>query len=55
MHRVYYSFRSRGFLDHMRISKDEAPEIMVNYLGVDPAETNEELDRTMRLMLGLNI
>lgn len=35
-----------GFLDHGRIAKDETLEIMVNHLGVDPGEMNDELDRT---------
>lgn len=42
-------------LDHGRITQDEAHVIIVHYLGVDPKEAKEELDRTRGLMLGLNI
>lgn len=41
-------------LGHWRITKDETFEMMIDYLGDDPAETNEELDTTRGLMLGLN-
>lgn len=34
------------FLDHGRTTKDEAVEIMVEYLGVDPKKAMEEVDRT---------
>ncbi|CAL5210716.1 unnamed protein product [Lathyrus oleraceus] len=33
-------------LDHERITKDETLEMMVDYLGADPREANEELDKT---------
>lgn len=41
-------------IDHGRITKDEALEMMGEYLGIDPAEADEELNRTIGLMLGLN-
>lgn len=34
-------------LDHMRISKEEALEMMVDYLGVNPADAIAEIDKTM--------
>lgn len=37
----------RRFLDHGRITKDEAIEVMVEYLGVDLEKAIEEVDRTM--------
>lgn len=33
--------------DHWRITKDEALEMMIDYMRVDPTKTNEEFDRTM--------
>lgn len=41
-------------LDHWRITKDEALEMMKDYLGVGPGEVNRELDRTNGLVLDLN-
>ncbi|XP_050914136.1 protein MAIN-LIKE 1-like [Lathyrus oleraceus] len=41
---LHLSIRGR-FLDHDRMAKDEAPEIMIEYLGVDPGEAMDELDK----------
>ncbi|CAL5208852.1 unnamed protein product [Lathyrus oleraceus] len=43
---LHLSIRRR-LLDHERISKDEALKMMVDYLGVDPGESMNELDMTM--------
>lgn len=37
---------SGRFLDHGRITKDEAVEMMVEYLGVDPKKVIGEVDKT---------
>ena len=34
------------FLDHGRMTKDEALEMMVEYLGADLGEVMDELDKT---------
>lgn len=34
------------FLDHGRIRKEDALEMMVEYLGADPVEAMDELDKT---------
>ncbi|CAL5196149.1 unnamed protein product [Lathyrus oleraceus] len=41
-------------LDHGRICKDEALEMMVDYLGVDPEAALTEMERTRWVMLGLS-
>lgn len=41
-------------LDHERITKDEALEMMVDYPMAYPGEENEELDRTRGLKIDLN-
>lgn len=41
-------------LYHVRITKDEALVMMVDYLGADLGEMNEDLDMTKGLMLDLN-
>ena len=50
---LYILIKGR-LVDHGGITKDEALEMMVDYLGADPAKEKEELDRTRGLMLGLN-
>lgn len=50
---LYLPIRGR-LLDHGRIIKDEAIEMMIDYLGADPAEAEDELDKTKAIMLGLN-
>lgn len=42
---LHISIRGR-LLDHGGITKDEAFEMMVYYLGADPWKAKEELDRT---------
>ncbi|XP_050891419.1 protein MAIN-LIKE 1-like [Lathyrus oleraceus] len=42
---LHLSIRGR-LLDHWRITKDEALMMMVDYLGANPREANEELDKT---------
>lgn len=41
------------FLDHGRMTKDEALEMMVEYLGVDPREVKMSWIRPWMLMLNL--
>ncbi|CAL5184186.1 unnamed protein product [Lathyrus oleraceus] len=50
---LYLPIRGR-LLDNGRITKDEALEMMVKYLGDDLGEAKDELDRTSGIMLDLN-
>lgn len=49
MSRVYCIFLLGGnLLDHGKINRDDAPKLMVNYLGVDPKAVMKVFETTRR-------